>query len=42
MQYFITFIFGNDLVTVRLLAEQVVPELQSAPVAASSAQAPHL
>ncbi len=27
-QYFIAFVYGNDLETIRLLAEHVVPELR--------------
>ena len=29
LQYFMAFVYGNDLETVRLLAERVIPELPS-------------
>jgi len=28
LQYFIAFVYGNDLETIRLLAEQVIPEVR--------------
>jgi hypothetical protein len=37
LQYFVSWIYGNDLDTMRLLAEQVMPELraESSPAAAT-------
>jgi hypothetical protein len=28
LQYFIAFVYGNDLETIRLLAEEVIPEVR--------------
>jgi GGDEF domain-containing protein len=28
LQYFIAFVYGNDLETIRLLAEKVIPEVR--------------